>query len=179
MQQNYNGGLTTTSNRDATIVHRHRLARLVLSSLLLGSAIILLGLTAARIHWTRTFLGGSESIVVELLVTSILTIIASTLLFMRKTIELGYLGLIWLMSIVGASIASNDFDTELCGRFAFNQCGVLQAIQAFSWIVFGLITVLIVLRLINWRRDSDTTGTGGYHGKHTGGLPATGPGATV
>ncbi|KDR72357.1 hypothetical protein GALMADRAFT_143199 [Galerina marginata CBS 339.88] len=193
--RNQNGGPATTSNNDTLAGHRHRVARIVLSSLLLASALILLGLTARRIHFTRTFLGGSEGIVIELLITSIITILISILLilslvrtsnigFMRKFIELGFLLLIWLMSLVGAAIASHHWseNNECGGFFVFNECRLVQAIQAFSWIVLVLTSILVILRLVNWRRDNENPSPGYYNGqgKHaTGAIPASNTGAVV
>ncbi|KDR79633.1 hypothetical protein GALMADRAFT_208929 [Galerina marginata CBS 339.88] len=167
MQQNYNGDY----NRGTANVHRHRLARTVLYSLLLASSAVLLGLTARRIHYTRTLVGGFERIIVELLITSIVAIIGSALLirallskvigFMGKTGELATLLVIWIMSAVGAAIVTHDWmHLQLCTGI-FKECRIQQAIKAFSWIVFGLTTILLVLRLINWRRDNTVSNHNG------------------
>jgi hypothetical protein len=55
-------------------------------------------------------------------------------------------------------------DTELCGgEFEFTQAFSLRQIEAFSSIVFAFPSILIILRLVNLRRDINSIG--GHYGR--------------
>ncbi|KAH7876942.1 uncharacterized protein C8R40DRAFT_1096590 [Lentinula edodes] len=119
-------------------------------------SIVLLGLTAARIHQTLNFAPGTsfyDPIVVELLVTSILAMIWSW--FIIHTIHtirvsgplttfrhesIGIL-IIWIMFLVGTAIATN-FWANLGVCFGVFTCDILTAIVAFAWLCFITMTLI-------------------------------------
>jgi len=184
------------NNHDHQVGHGHRVARLALSALLFASSAVLLGLTADRIHFTRTVVGRSEGIVDELLITSIISLISSLLLihaltstaigFTRRMTELIILLVIWTMSLIGAVILTRNWHPlGPCGT-VLSQCTIQKATIAFAWVVFGLTSLLTGLRLLNWHRDRYDGDLGGKQtigrrgaGNATAPMTATGTGATV
>jgi len=143
----------------------HTLARLTIYSIIWVFSVILLGLTAYRVHVTesRRFRAGYEPIIVELLVTSILTMLwtpfALFMLFHDRfedtfrspRIHHEYVGLsiLWLMWLVGAVTTTNQIipGHNWCGPG--KQCDILTAILAFAWINWSLMTILGILSLMN------------------------------
>ncbi|KAJ3798134.1 hypothetical protein GGU11DRAFT_704429 [Lentinula aff. detonsa] len=119
-------------------------------------SIVLLGVTAARIHQTLNFAPGVsffDPIVVELLVTSALAIIWSW--FIIHTIHtirvngpvttfwheaIGFL-IIWIMFLVGTAIATN-FWANLGVCFGVFTCDILTVIVAFAWLCFITMTLI-------------------------------------
>ncbi|KAJ3814913.1 hypothetical protein F5876DRAFT_31858, partial [Lentinula aff. lateritia] len=134
-------------------------------------SIVLLGLTAARIHQTLNFAPGVsfygavsiiDPIVVELLVTSVLAMIWSW--FIIHTIHtirvsgplttfrhesIGFF-IIWLMFLVGTAIAtvrkhppsSQNYWANLSVCFGVFTCDILTAIVAFAWLCFITMTLI-------------------------------------
>jgi len=126
-------------------------------------SIVLLGLTAARIHYTTHLPLGDplnngsdfyDPIVAELLATSILTILWS--FFIIHSIhkrhenrfvstfrgELIGLFILWVMSLVGAAIATTIWgDLNFCHQFS--ACRLLTAMVAFAWMCFILMTFIL------------------------------------
>ncbi|KAK7045196.1 hypothetical protein R3P38DRAFT_2882989 [Favolaschia claudopus] len=138
-----------------------------------------LGLTATRIHFTRKNFSTHESIVAELLVTSILTIlwVPLTLIFHRSAPGLdtrntapgtantphsrfpGRFGglhhessgniVLWIMWLVGAAIAAHTWPTHAAAGFT-HQGRILLAIVGVAFTVFGLLTLAKVLALMEY-----------------------------
>ncbi|KAK7455845.1 hypothetical protein VKT23_010882 [Stygiomarasmius scandens] len=131
-------------------------------------SIVVLGLAAARLHYTLHVplgdpVNGGEDfydrIVVELLVSSVLTMLWSWwiihVIHKRKesrfisTFRGGFIGLfiLWLMWLVGAAIS-----THMWGKLGWCQiykpCRILTAFVAFVWIGWITMTVIFIVELI-------------------------------
>lgn len=131
-------------------------------------SIILLGLTSARIHYTTNLPAGDplnggvdfyDPIVVELLVTTILTIpwCIYIVRIIHKRIdgslistfrgELIGLSVLWLFWIVGAAQSSTIWgDLSWCQRY--QPCRILTAMLAFAWLGWIVLTLIMVLSII-------------------------------
>ncbi|KAH7926997.1 hypothetical protein BV22DRAFT_1103934 [Leucogyrophana mollusca] len=151
--------------------------RIILYCFLFVFSFILLALCAARLHYTTHLspfdpLNGGvrfyDHIVVELLVTSILTLFWSP--FIARTIhgrhehrfvntfiaELIGLAILFLLWLVGAAIATNtgnppDVNTKwgnLSSCWAYGACRVLTAMVAFAWLGWLLIFASLVITLL-------------------------------
>ncbi|KAJ7799678.1 hypothetical protein B0H14DRAFT_3885965 [Mycena olivaceomarginata] len=135
-----------------------------------------LGLTATRIHFTRSQISGTTAIVAELLVTSILTLfwVPLTLLFHRRAPGIDnvhnnvdgnlrgnrhrYGGLhhessgnlvLWIMWLVGAAIAAHRWPTRRAVGFG-RQADILITLVALALVEFGLMTLVKVLALMEY-----------------------------
>lgn len=142
--------------------------RIVLYVILWLFSAVLLGLTAARIHYTTHIPLGDplndgndfyDPIIAELLATSALTVLwvpwvvhvitrtydyglVST--FLGETVGLFILFVMWL---VGAAIATSIWgDLSWCHQYL--PCRVLTTIVAFSWMGFIVIFVLLLVNLM-------------------------------
>lgn len=142
----------------------HTLSRLAIYALLWVVSVILLGLTAYRVNVTETQFESYELIIVELLVTCILTILWAPFAFLMLTKdrfndtfgsprvhhEMIGVAILWLFWLVGAADTTNQI---LPGHnYCFTdgkQCDVLTAILAFAWIGWSLLSLLFVLALLN------------------------------
>ncbi|ETW79581.1 hypothetical protein HETIRDRAFT_435012 [Heterobasidion irregulare TC 32-1] len=132
-------------------------------------SVVLLGLTAARIHYTthlapRDPLNHGRSfydpIVAELLVTTILTILWAPhiALSIAKGRQEGILNtfagellgnaILFLLWIVGAAI-STSFWGDLGWCQQYQPCRILSALVAFAWLGWISLLFLIVLSLIH------------------------------
>ncbi|KZV87008.1 hypothetical protein EXIGLDRAFT_840307 [Exidia glandulosa HHB12029] len=168
--------------------HSYTARRLVLYALLWCTAVVVLGLSAWRIHYTRSHLGFHERIVVELLVTSILTIIwvpiaMFLLMAVRAANTVSGAGrnssrhphwpheqfggwILWAMWLVGAAILTNKYPTKFYRGFG-NQARLLATLIALSWVAWSLLTIIGVLA---WMHHASTRGpaSGSTYGR--GGL---------
>ncbi|KAJ7641930.1 hypothetical protein FB45DRAFT_1054311 [Roridomyces roridus] len=134
--------------------------RRLLYSLIWVIAVIELGLTASRIHYTRSNFNTHDPIVAELLITSFLTLlwVPLTFFFHRRVPgadtsrdrfgglhheSLGTL-LLWLMWLVGAAIATHHWPNRSAVGSGIH-ADILLAIVAFSWVVFALLTIVGML----------------------------------
>lgn len=131
----------------------------------------MLGLTADRIHYTKTLHGGDvltsrqtpfyDPIVVELLVTSCLAILAS-LWFSALIIggvavaglgtyafEQVCMWILWVMFLVGSAIFVHKFPHLKFCRGSHRFCGILETIKAFSFILWILLLFLIIASIAN------------------------------
>ncbi|EDR03064.1 uncharacterized protein LACBIDRAFT_307649 [Laccaria bicolor S238N-H82] len=131
----------------------------------------MLGLTADRIHYTKTLHGGDvltsrqtpfyDPIVVELLVTSCLAILAS-LWFSALIIggvavaglgtyafEQVCMWILWVMFLVGSAIFVHKFPHLKFCRGSHRFCGILETIKAFSFILWILLLFLITASIAN------------------------------
>ncbi|KAG7098177.1 hypothetical protein E1B28_000145 [Marasmius oreades] len=126
---------------------------------LLVFSFILFALCATRISFTNENFGGHDPSVVELLVTTILTMIWCAFmlfLFFRDTVnpivrfylhEIIALLVLWILWLGGAAAASSVFSgVEFCPRF--EQCSLLSAILAFAWL--GWITLTAIVAVSAW-----------------------------
>ncbi|KAL5512159.1 hypothetical protein ACEPAG_3444 [Sanghuangporus baumii] len=143
--------------------------RAILYVILWIFSVVLLGLTAARIHYTTHLeppdpLNDGQSfydpIVAELLVCSILAIIWSPLVIHMihgrreyKFLSLVWhellgLAILWLLWLVGAAVATSIWPNlpSFCSQY--NACQVLTAMVAFSWLGWITITALVVTTLL-------------------------------
>jgi len=143
------------------------------------SAVVLLGLTGYRVHWTRQNLSDHDQIVVELLVTASLTILFAPVIiaqalasrtsrFTTLTAEFFITGTLWIMYLVGGAIATNKWPSKhICEanpavvkNVVFGsvvnskQCHTLLAIVAFAWISFAALTFAGVVALMQWAAES-------------------------
>lgn len=132
---------------------------------------VMLGLTADRIHYTKTLHGGDvltsrqtpfyDPIVVELLVTSCLAILAS-LWFSALIIggvavaglgtyafEQVCMWILWVMFLVGSAIFVHKFPHLKFCRGSHRFCGILETIKAFSFILWILLLFLITASIAN------------------------------
>ncbi|KAJ7848923.1 hypothetical protein B0H14DRAFT_2766287 [Mycena olivaceomarginata] len=150
-----------------------------------------LGLTATRIHFTRSNFRNHEAIVAELLVTSILTLfwVPLTLLFHRRAPGIDnvhnnvdgnlrgnrhrYGGLhhessgnlvLWIMWLVGAAIAAHRWPTRGAVGFGRN-ADILITLVALALVEFGLMTLVKVLALMEY----SALGASGLGGPGVGG----------
>jgi len=139
------------------------------------TSLIVLALTGYRVHHTKIFHpfhgghGFYDKIIVELLVTSALTLLWVPIGFhflsrhrgtvandaatssRRPTLsgETSFLTVLWVMWLVGAAIATNNW--PLLAIAGHNKQGhVLIAIIALSWLAFTLVTLLKVLMLMHY-----------------------------
>jgi len=168
----------------------YALARMPLYALLWVVSVILLGLTGFRVEHTRHIGKFYEPIIVELLVTSALTILwvpfAAWSLNNLRAASASGTGLtrthpephgnfiLWVMWLVGAAIATNDWPTAAV-RGVGKQSRILAAILAFGWTGFALLTLIFVVTLMHHAAANAVGGTarGGVFGEKRAG------GATV
>ncbi|TFK26989.1 hypothetical protein FA15DRAFT_614903 [Coprinopsis marcescibilis] len=141
-----------------------------LHGLLWCCAVVLLGLTAYRVRYTKHRREPDvltdrtryyDPIIVELLVTSALAIIGS--LFFLITLagrkragglssfagEQVYLFIIMVMFLVGAAITTHKWLHLKWCRSHYRVCSVLETVKAFSFICFGLACLLILFGIID------------------------------
>ncbi|KAF5378574.1 hypothetical protein D9615_007125 [Tricholomella constricta] len=171
--------------------------RIALYALLAVFSIILIGLTASRIHHTKSLsspdplhagFGYYDPIVVELLVTSIFSFLwALPLMFcIGARTEAGFIGsylfemvglfILWVMYLVGAAIFSHKFHGVSFCRGFFNQCRVVTAILAWSWINWAIVFFLLIASVASLF-SSRTSATSPLHGRGAAGTTAAGTGA--
>ncbi|TDL19858.1 hypothetical protein BD410DRAFT_841811 [Rickenella mellea] len=153
------------------------------------TSLVLLGLTAYRIHFTRSSLHYYDKIIAALLATAIFTMlwvpVAMSMVIRtnrnrsRLRHEMGPLFVLWVMWLVESAIATNKWPARrfICGAFTNKQCNILTAIIALSWIAFSLTSLIMVLALMHGAAN-DTTGApaaGGYgrHGENKAALGTT------
>ncbi|PBK83908.1 hypothetical protein ARMGADRAFT_1067623 [Armillaria gallica] len=166
--------------------YNYTLRRVALYALLWPMAVILLGLTAYRIHFTKRQGAGYQPIIVELLVASIFTLLwvplAMFMIFAERAsssrdnnastsrahpkhlpFELLGLGILWLLWLVGAVYTTNRVlpGRNWCGGFSGKQCNILTAILAFAWIGWSLLTLLGILALMHSAHGFASDGNAG------------------
>jgi len=167
--------------------------RLFLYACLFVTSVVLLGLTARRIHYTRNLAGGDiltgqshfhDAIIAELLATSafaipvslwFLTAIASRIgrgPFGTYMSELISLFILWVMFLVGAAITTHKWRNLKWCRGAFRVCRILEAIKALSWICFGITTLLLLASIANMMKNRHTP-AGPVHGRRDDVYPDT------
>ncbi|EKM76641.1 hypothetical protein AGABI1DRAFT_15300, partial [Agaricus bisporus var. burnettii JB137-S8] len=139
----------------------------------------LMGLTAYRIRYTKSKSGPDvlttrthfyNPIVAELLTVAILGTLWS--LYMIPALlwkigrgplgtylfELYSLGILSIMSLIGAAIFTHDFENLGWCR-DYKVCRILEAIKAFSWIFWIWTVILMSAALANmWRNGHSFTG---------------------
>ncbi|KAK0450331.1 uncharacterized protein EV420DRAFT_749284 [Desarmillaria tabescens] len=150
--------------------YNYTLRRVALYALLWPIAVILLGLTAYRIHFTKSQGVGYQPIIVELLVSSIFTVlwVPMLMIFAERAsssrdnantarrhpkhlpFELLGLAILWLFWLVGAVYTINRIlpGHNWCA-FSGKQCNIMTAILAFAWIGWSLLTLLGILALMH------------------------------
>ncbi|KAF9556218.1 hypothetical protein CPC08DRAFT_711397 [Agrocybe pediades] len=139
---------------------------------------VLLGLTAWRIHYTRSLGHFFEKVIAELLATSILGVLFS-LWFMsaimarvgrgplgRYSSELASLFILFVMFLVGAAITTHDFRNLGVCTGIFKVCRILQAIKAFSHILWILSLLGMLYTFLNMRQRRHRV-NGPVHGRDT------------
>ncbi|KAF8215424.1 hypothetical protein K438DRAFT_1660174 [Mycena galopus ATCC 62051] len=160
-------------NRYSYVPHRR-----LLYFLIWAVAAAELGLTAERIHFTRSNFGSYDPIVAELLVTSIFTLfwVPLTLIFHRRAPGLAdrngpavanghnvrggsrFGGLhhessgnivLWVMWLVGAAIAAHHWPNRSAAGFG-RPGSIILAIVALAFVEFGLLTLVKVLALMEY-----------------------------
>ncbi|KAG1809090.1 uncharacterized protein BJ212DRAFT_1448841 [Suillus subaureus] len=140
-------------------------------------SVVLMALCAVRLHYTLHLsphdpLNGGvrfyDHIVVELLITSIITIFWST--FIARTIhgrhehrrmntftaELVGLFILFLLWLIGAAVATHtsnppDVDVRwgnLSSCWTYSTCRILTALLAFAWLGWILVLALFVMSLL-------------------------------
>ncbi|KAL5525440.1 hypothetical protein ACEPAF_9310 [Sanghuangporus sanghuang] len=160
--------------------------RVVLYGLLWTMAVVELGLTAYRINYTNDNFDTYDPIIVQLLVTSILTItwIPLILLSLRGILgpsrkRLGFLHgesarnlILWIMWLVGGAIATHKWPKRsLAGPG--KQGRILTTIIAFAWIEFGLFTLVKVFAAMEYAaKNASGGGAGGLGPTHAREKPA-------
>jgi hypothetical protein len=158
----------------------YALTRMPLYALLWVVAVIELGLTGFRVEHTRHVGKFYDPIIVELLVTSALTILwvpyaSWSLNRLRTTNANGMTAanpehhgnfVLWVMWLVGSAIATNDWPTAAV-RGVGKQSRILAAILAFGWTGFALLTLIGVVGLMHYAAASAVGGTarGGVFGE--------------
>ncbi|KAF5393258.1 hypothetical protein D9757_000768 [Collybiopsis confluens] len=131
--------------------------RIALYSALAIFSLVLLGLSAARLHYTTHLPPGDplngDPIVAELLLTSILAIFWSWFIVhcihkrhenrIITTFRGELIGLfvLWVMVLVGAAIATT-FWGNLSFCQSFEACRLLTALVAFAWMSFIILTLI-------------------------------------
>ncbi|PBK83953.1 hypothetical protein ARMGADRAFT_622942 [Armillaria gallica] len=139
--------------------------RLALYTLLWAVAVVLLGLTSYRIHITKNQFQRYDRIVVELLVSAILTIlwVPAVMIFAARSsarrhgsqvcFELLIIAILWVMWLVGAVDTTNRLipGRNWCSNaLGSKQCNILTTILAFAWIGWSLLTILFFMSIIDY-----------------------------
>ncbi|KAF5362619.1 hypothetical protein D9758_009605 [Tetrapyrgos nigripes] len=156
-------------------------------------SIVVLGLAAARLHYTLNLPLGDplnfgvsfhDPIVVELLVTSILTMLWSwhVIHVIHKRRETRFVStfrggfvvlfILWVMWLVGAAIAthaSNPPQTnlrwgDLSSCWGFKACRILTAFLAFVWISWIVATIIFIIEILFVSQNNGAL-RGPYHGR--------------
>ncbi|KAH6888229.1 hypothetical protein BKA70DRAFT_1390213 [Coprinopsis sp. MPI-PUGE-AT-0042] len=164
-----------------------RYARAFFHALLWACSVVLLGLTAYRIHYTKrrnvgdilTFRTGYyDPIIAELLSTSIIATIGSAWFFvvLMKRLRAGglgsflsealYLFIIMVMFLVGAAYTTHRW-LRLRPCRSFHVCRILETIKVFSFICFGLTVLMLLWTLIDLMTTKSSWGdsaAGGFVG---------------
>ncbi|THH05654.1 hypothetical protein EW145_g4638 [Phellinidium pouzarii] len=163
------------------------------------TALAELGVTAFRIHHTNSVAGFYDAIIAELLVTSLLTLlwVPFTLLFHRSAgtvgsgagsssgrsrvsplhAETGGNSILWLMWLVGGSIATHKWPNRILAGFG-KQGSVLLAIVALAWIAFGLLTLAKMFGMMEYAAARALDGGAGIAGRDKP-VQGAGPGTSV
>jgi len=130
--------------------------RIPLYATLVLFSFVLFCLCCARLNFTTTDLKAYDPIIVELLVTALLTIPWALYIIycIHKRVETKYvskfreeiigLAILWILWIVGAADASGIWGT-LSGCLRFTECQVLSALLAFSWLGWATLSAILVL----------------------------------
>ncbi|KAF5371887.1 hypothetical protein D9757_010579 [Collybiopsis confluens] len=161
-------------------MHSNRGARIALYVALLIFSIILLSLTATRLHRTLGAAPGFyERTVVELLVVASLAILWSAYIIhvihalrvsgpvTSFTGEFIGLSVLWTMFLVGSAIATHRW-ANLGFCFGVFGCNLLTSILAFGWLCFIITTLLIFAAMLSLARHGEYSNTGEpLHGKWT------------
>ncbi|KAI0764129.1 hypothetical protein BC629DRAFT_1293649 [Irpex lacteus] len=142
--------------------------RIFLYIVLFLFAAVLLGLTAARVHYTLHIPEGDplnggrdfyDPIVIELLVTAALTLlwVPWVIHVIAKTSDYGWvstfagetvaLSILFVMWLVGSAIASGEWG-NLHWCQIYKPCRILTAMVAFSWMGFIIIFILLITNLM-------------------------------
>ncbi|PPR04353.1 hypothetical protein CVT24_013205 [Panaeolus cyanescens] len=167
--------------------------RLFLYAWLFATSVVLLGLTAYRIHYTKNLTGGDiltnsshfyDPIIAELVVTSSLAILASLWYMIAIASRIGrgplgtylseqiFLFIIWVMFLVGAAITTHKWLHLKWCRGGYRACRILETIKGFSWICFGFTSFLLLASLANMMMNRHTP-AGPVHGKRDDVYPET------
>ncbi|KAL5525441.1 hypothetical protein ACEPAF_9311 [Sanghuangporus sanghuang] len=163
--------------RDSYVPHRR-----LLYALLWMIAVVELGLTAFRIHHTRSLFGFYDRVIAELLVVSILTILWAPLTLLLHRSALGSAGatgtqrrgfgflhgetsgnlILWIMWLVGAAIATNHWPTRALAGPG-KQGRILTTIIALAWVEFALLTLAKMFAAMEYAALNSAGGAGsGY-----------------
>ncbi|KAI0092218.1 hypothetical protein BDY19DRAFT_587586 [Irpex rosettiformis] len=129
---------------------------------------VLLGLTAARLHYTLHVPEGDpvnggndfyDPIVVELLVSSVLTLlwVPWVIHVIAKTSDYGWVStfagetvslfIFFVMWLVGSAVSTHSWG-DLSWCHIYRPCRILTAMVAFSWMGFILIFILLITNLM-------------------------------
>ncbi|KAJ4490728.1 hypothetical protein J3R30DRAFT_126076 [Lentinula aciculospora] len=146
-----------------------RWIRIGLYGALLAFSLILLALACARINYTLHIPRGDplnggrdfyDPVIPELIFATLITLGWSSLmlfLFFSNTLNLRFpklygdeligLAILWFFWIGGAGAASRLWgDLSFCQQF--QACQILSALEAFAWIGWLILTVMIVLQVV-------------------------------
>jgi len=159
---------TTRPPRRIALPRSYDGVRFVLYCVLALFSFILLWITVGRVAYTEHLSHGDpldegidfyDPVVVELMATSILLIGVSAYFaftihrrlemryISRIWFEVAVLSVLWLLLIVGAGIATSIWpNLNFC--VSFNACRVLQAMLAFAWLSWIVLTALIIISLV-------------------------------
>jgi len=140
-------------------------------------SVVLLGLTAARIHYTEHLPASDplnnghnfyDPIIAELLVCALLAMVWCPLVvhmihgrneyrFLSKVWhELVGLSILWIMWLVGAAVATSIWPNlpSFCSHF--KACRLLDAILAFAWLGWFITSALVVTMLLQVGASAST-----------------------
>ncbi|KAJ3569111.1 hypothetical protein NP233_g5264 [Leucocoprinus birnbaumii] len=158
--------------------------RIILYLFFFCFSVILMGLTAYRIHSTKSKSAPdvltdrthfSTPIIAELLTTAILGTLFSLFMLYCLLAKVGrgplgvyafehlWLALLFIFSLVGAGVVTHEFSNLRWCRYTL-ACRILEAIKAFSWIFWGWTIFLILASLGNMLRNHASF-TGPVHGR--------------
>ncbi|KAJ7926203.1 hypothetical protein B0H13DRAFT_1973040 [Mycena leptocephala] len=138
----------------------HTIRRVFVYGLLWIVSVILLGLTASRISFTRSNTNGNyETYIALLLADAVLTMlwvpIGWVMLFHERFSgrygvhhELIGASVLWLLWLVGAAGTTNTVIPGVNWCPIGEQCQILGAILAFGWMGWTLLTILLILSLM-------------------------------
>ncbi|KAF4623247.1 hypothetical protein D9613_002330 [Agrocybe pediades] len=150
-------------------------------------SVVLLGLTAWRIHYTKTLAMGDilttrshffDPIIAELLATSILGFLFSLWFISaimarvgrgplgRYSSELASLFILFVMFLVGAAITTHKWSNLKFCRGSFKVCRMLETIKAFSHILWILSLLGMLYTFLNMRQRRHAV-NGPVHGRDT------------
>ncbi|KAF8815256.1 hypothetical protein BYT27DRAFT_7129161, partial [Phlegmacium glaucopus] len=134
----------------------------LLYPLLFVFSTVLLGLTAYRVHYTKSLSGGDilttrshyyDPRIVALLVGSILAVVFSMIMLVvmlawrnggTSFAETGSVLILWIYFLITAALVTDQFSNLKWCRGGFKECSVLETIKAFSWMCWAILSFLLL-----------------------------------